>query len=173
MMHLDQKLQPDRTFVWKVSSRLGDAGEFQMALQFPEATSAGAKGMVLTPISQGSFASTNALLRERFLELWSFERRANLWRESLLSRNASTDVDAISETVDSVLDSVGMFGPESIDLQTPDLNFANAEHLVAILRSTFTWRSRIPGWARALNAAPQLLTDVGLEPALILKGLDE
>lgn len=97
--------------------------------------------------------------------------RANVWRSRLLTRNALDDVDAISETVESVIDAVTWFGPTSVSLEEIDIVYANASHLVAVLRSTFNWRHQVPGWFVALQAAPEILAAQGLNPEEELFGL--
>lgn len=98
--------------------------------------------------------------------------RANVWRTRLLTRSGPDDVDAISETVESVIDALTWFGPRSVSLDVFDVCYANASHLVAVLRTTFNWRNEVPGWREALHAAPGVLAEQGLNPDDELFGLD-
>jgi len=173
MPHLVRNPKASPSIVWNVPSRLGGASNFQMVVDLSSTAGVGPRGLLPTPISQGSFSSADAQTRERILELMDLESRSNLWRQHLLDRAAATDVDCISETVDSVLDAVSFLGPEGVDLASLDLTNANAEHLVAVLRATFVWRGRLPGWTTALQAAPKLLAEAAIEPELVLKGLDQ
>lgn len=175
MPHCDHAPMVEPSFTWHVPSRLGVACGFQMTVQISTSSTdaVGAKGLIPTPIAQGSFAGSEARVRERVLELLVSEQRAGLWRQHLLDKSSSTDVDCISETVDSVLEAVDVFGPSRVDLGALDLRYANAEHLVAVLRSTFVWRNELPGWKEALAVAPELLQESRLDPELVLKGLDQ
>ncbi len=173
MPRLSQSNKGSPSIVWTVQGRLGGTSDFQMVVDLPSTAGLGTRGLVPTPITQGSFSSADAHTRERVLELRELEIRSSLWRQHLLDKSASTDVDVISETVDSLLDAVTLMGPEGVDLASLDLANANAEHLVAVLRATFVWRGRLPGWAAALQAAPSLLVEAGFDPQLVLKGLDQ
>jgi len=163
------------SFTWQVPSRLDPAVNFQLAIEMPGTanTPLGAAGLSPAPIIQGSFASARAYARELVFEFQTLERKSNAWRTQLLDPTSNTDVDSISETVDSVLEAATNFGPSHVDLASLDLSYANAEHLVAVLRATFVWREQIPGWKAALAAAPDTLRRFGLDPAAVLQGLDE
>jgi hypothetical protein len=162
----------DSKLIWNIPSREGHTS-FRLVVDAAAEPFVGALGMVQGPLLQGSFSNGQGLMRERVLELLALRQRASLWRRHLLNPSAPTDVDAISETVDSILDAVALFGPEHVDLSALDLTFANAEHVVAVLRATFMWRAAVPGWRATLAATPDLLTQCGLSPASILKGLDQ
>jgi hypothetical protein len=54
------------------------------------------------------------------------------------------------------------FGPQEIDLRGLNAHVVNGMHLIAILRSTYSWRAEVPGWHEALAVARQALERRGL-----------
>ena len=93
------------------------------------------------------------------------------WRRFLFDPTASTDVDAISETIDSVFDAMAKVGPTAIDLRGVAVDNVSAEHLVAVLRATYLDRETVPGWPYALAQAPDALRRFELDPNEVLVGL--
>lgn len=172
-MHLNQYLQSDSTIIFRIASRHGGAGDFQAVIPADNSISSGAKGMLPGPIAQGSYSTRLASVRELMFGLRARYQRANVWRQHLLNKESSTDVDTISETVDSVLEAVAFLGASRIDLEHIDLPNTNMEHLVAILRSTFSWRRELPGWHAALAVARELLNQGHINSDVVLQGLDE
>jgi len=96
---------------------------------------------------------------------------ATKWKHHLYSIHSATDVDAISDTVESVFEAVTQLGPTSVDLRGVASNSVNAEHLVAVLRATNASKDLIPGWKHALGEAPAALRRAGLDPEEVLVGL--
>lgn len=92
-----------------------------------------------------------------------------------LDPNASDDVDAISDTIETALDLLNNFGPSFVnfDLFLSLPKSVNGEHLAAILRVTHPWSETIPGWGKMLGVAEEALREVGLDPADALMGLSE
>lgn len=107
-------------------------------------------------------------------QYWQQEKnaRTTVWRANLSNPSADGSVDAISDTVDSLLEAIEFGGPSLVKLDNLNFEFINAEHLIAILRTTFTWKEEVPGWRAALNAAPAILEKQGLNPSEELFGLD-
>ena len=93
------------------------------------------------------------------------------WKRYLFDINASTDVDTISETVESVFESLARDGPSAIDLTTISASQVNGEHLAALLRATSSWRDQIPGWDRALIVASKALELANVDPKAALAGM--
>lgn len=94
-----------------------------------------------------------------------------VWQRHLFDLNASTDVDALSETVESVLEMLSEHGPAAIDLTNLSDTSVQGEHLAAILRTTVTWDSQTPGWSQALQVAKLALQREGVDPQDALYGL--
>lgn len=97
--------------------------------------------------------------------------RINLWKANLSGVAVDASVDGISATVDSLLEAIGYGGVAAVNLASLNFDFVNAEHLVAVLRTTFSWREQILGWKSALVAAPEVLRRQGLDPEEELFGL--
>lgn len=98
--------------------------------------------------------------------------RISLWRKNLSDASTDASVDSISATVDSLLEAVDYNGISSINLINFNYDVVNAEHLVAVLRTTFSLRDQVLGWRRALAAAPAVLRRQGFDPEEELFGLD-
>jgi hypothetical protein len=99
------------------------------------------------------------------------DSHAIAWQRHLLDLNASTDVDALSETVESVLEVLSAHGPTAIDLTNLSDKGVQGEHLAAILRTTSAWDSQTPGWYQALHVAKLALQREGIDPQDALYGL--
>lgn len=93
------------------------------------------------------------------------------WQRFVLDPSASSDVDALSETVESVFDAMAAYGPSFIVLSGLSPATVQGEHLAAVLRTTFVWRSEVPGWNDALTVAAQALAAAGVDPGDALFGL--
>lgn len=93
------------------------------------------------------------------------------WQRHLFDQNASTDVDALSETVESVLEMLSEHGPAAIDLTNLSEKSVQGEHLAAILRTTASWDSQTPGWPQAIQVAKLALQREGIDPQDALYGL--
>ena len=95
------------------------------------------------------------------------------WQRYLLDPAASTDVDALSESVESVLETIDKDGPAAISLLQLDSTKVQGEHLATILRTTFRWRAQVPGWNSALAIAEAALRREGINPEEALYGLNK
>ena len=85
--------------------------------------------------------------------------------------NAPSDVDAISRTIDGVFEAAIQLGPKAIDLREINPAQVHGEHLAAVLRATFAFRDRTPGWQHAIGVARIALERAGLDPEDALYGL--
>lgn len=91
--------------------------------------------------------------------------------QHVLNVRASTDVDALTQTTDAVLDAVLELGPENISLFGLQPARVNGEHLAALLRMSLTWKDVVPGWADALVIARASIELSGEDPEDILFGM--
>lgn len=82
---------------------------------------------------------------------------AYTWRAGLFSLTASHGADDLTPTVMGAFRSLMSFGPRAVDLRGLNVHTVNGMHLVAILRSTHSWRGEVPGWREALTVACQAL----------------
>jgi hypothetical protein len=95
------------------------------------------------------------------------------WQRYLFDPSASSDVDALTETAESVLEALTKYGPTGVSLIGLDEDNVQSEHLATILRTTYKWRSQIPGWNASLVVAAAALKRAGISPADALFGLDK
>ena len=119
----------------------------------------------------GSYADAENNRLRTFIQRKESVRAVSLWRQHVFSKAASADVDSISETISYVFQAISEVGPLSIDLSKVDANTVNAEHLVAVLRATFSSRNEITGWNHALQIAQVALRNANLPPEQILAEL--
>jgi hypothetical protein len=99
--------------------------------------------------------------------------RQKSWQRHLTNPAASGDVDALSETAQSVFETLAKYGPTGIALVNLDPTAIHGEHLATILRATFKWRGQVPGWSESLAVAEQALTRAGINPTDALFGLSQ
>jgi len=118
-----------------------------------------------------SFAATPAYQLEAVRQLAVISDSVGGWKKSLLDPGATTDVDSISETIDSVFAALTTFGPGAVDLSGVAIHTVNGEHLAAILRVTSSLQEFTPGWEHALEVAKAALTNAGADPADALFGM--
>lgn len=94
------------------------------------------------------------------------------WTQHLLNRHASVDVDAITETVEGVLDALAEFGPGSLHLRDFRPDAVQGEHLAAVLRASSTWKDEVSGWTEAIGVAKAALITSGADPEDVLFGMN-
>lgn len=92
------------------------------------------------------------------------------WTLYVLDRTAPVDIDAISETVDWVFETLVDGG--MIDFRL-DVDRVNGEHLACALRCTYSMQERVKGWKTGLEIARQALIRDGVDPEDALIGLNE
>ena len=93
------------------------------------------------------------------------------WQDHLLNPDSSVDVDAITDTVEGVLDQIADQGPESINLKEILSQPFQLEHLAAVLRVSSAWRNAIPDWDYALLVVECAIISAGLDPQDLLFGM--
>jgi hypothetical protein len=121
--------------------------------------------------AQGSFGDATQLSAMSIMDAWKRIAATERWRRFVVDRASSTDVDALTETVEAVLDFIAEFGPGALSLGGMNRDRVQCEHLAALLRATSSWRANIPGWYDALNLARAASADAGLDAEDILFGM--
>jgi hypothetical protein len=116
----------------------------------------------------GSFADTSGLKHAIWMQLGELTQR---WQRQVLDATASTDVDALTETVEATLELVEKFGPQSLALESIVGERVQVEHLAAVLRASSYWRNTIPSWAPAKDWAVMATVAAGYDPDDVLYGM--
>lgn len=93
------------------------------------------------------------------------------WARAVLDPKSSTSIDAIADTVARTMGFVSKAGPQGLDLTSLSPDVVQGEHLAAVLRCTFKYRSAIRGWTAALLVARQALQAQGADADDALFGL--
>ena len=93
------------------------------------------------------------------------------WQIHLLNPDSSVDVDAITDTVEGVLDQIADQGSESINLKEILSQPFQPEHLAAVLRVSYTWKNKILDWDYALLVVEHAIINSGLDPQDLLFGM--
>lgn len=86
---------------------------------------------------------------------------------------APADVNAIGETVSSLVNLVYDRGFHAIDFTSIEPEEINGEHLAAVLRITSANRILVKGWNRALRVAREALRQQNVNVADVLFGLTD
>lgn len=119
----------------------------------------------------GSFEDTIAFLIEKKNNDEAIAESTSKWKELLFNANSVADLDALTETVDALFDSIEEFGPAVVDLRGLVSTKIQPDHLAAILRATATVHDQVPGWAAALKVAEEAFVSLGQDPGDALFGL--
>lgn len=93
------------------------------------------------------------------------------WMRLVMNPQASADVDSISKTVEAVFEALSVADPSSLNLAGLNANCVQGEHLAAVLRATYKWRSVVPGWEQSLAVAEEALRLQGADAHDALFGL--
>ncbi|MDE3186536.1 MAG: hypothetical protein KGM96_03295 [Acidobacteriota bacterium] len=93
------------------------------------------------------------------------------WQKYVMNPDAATDVDALTETVEAVLDFISEFGPSALSLHSVQAEAVQCEHLAAALRASSSWRGQIPGWDLAIKATADAARSAHLDPEDVLYGM--
>lgn len=96
---------------------------------------------------------------------------AELWKRHVLEPNAPSDVDSLTETVETVMDYVADFGPGALDLSGLNPAGVQCEHLAAVLRATSLWQDDVHGWHEALMVAQEACERAGQDAEDVLFGM--
>ncbi|MFZ6873531.1 hypothetical protein ACO0LF_15855 [Undibacterium sp. Di27W] len=83
----------------------------------------------------------------------------------------SSDIDSLSETVESAFEIISRFGPGAIVLNEFQRNHVNGEHLASLLRVTYHYRFNIDGWNDAFELAVNALKNEGIDAQDALAGM--
>lgn len=128
-------------------------------------------GQVSTISRRDSFLDSPAFLKEQSKIRDAICKLEENWGRHLFDPYAPTDVDTISETIEYAYDAISQFGPGAVDLTKISLPSLNSEHISALLRATFSFRDKTPGWQRALFVAQMALERDGIDVNDALAGL--
>lgn len=94
------------------------------------------------------------------------------WVRNANNIEADISLEAISNTVSSLLSAITEKGTEAVSFHALVASRGKAEHLVAILRSTFPWRTEIGGWRQFEQSVRRDLHDRGMDVSKVMKGLE-
>lgn len=119
----------------------------------------------------GSFEDTIAFSIEKENKDKAIAESAKKWKFFLLNAGSAADLDALTETVEGLFDSIEEFGVAAVDLRGLDPAEIQPDHLAAILRATATVHDQVPGWSVALKVAEAAFVSLGQDPGDALFGL--
>lgn len=127
----------------------------------------------LTPraYKTGTINSREEISLQDLLRIDSRMKSTSQIRGMICNKEASTDIEHLSHTVEAALLAISEFGPQVIDLHNLSPTEVQGEHLATLLRATSTWKAEISGWEETLNIAAQALTESGIDPADALYGM--
>ena len=94
-----------------------------------------------------------------------------LWLKNASNESISTDVDSLSDTAADVIDNIRRIGVDSIDLSILKEDSINVEHLLTVLRVTYSIRENIIGWNKSLAMAESITRKMNLDSNDLLYGL--
>lgn len=96
---------------------------------------------------------------------------ASKWKALVLDRTAGRKSKDLTKTTEPVFEALLKFGPSAIDLRDLPEELINGTHLAVVLRATFTRRTEVPGWSRALQIAKKNVESSGANVKSVLGGL--
>lgn len=106
-------------------------------------------------------------------EVKSFTQGAEpAWAALVNNAASATDMLTISETIESIAAEV-QSDPCRIDLNRINRKSPNPQHLVAVLRTTYAFKDKIPGWSELRDFSKAYVEKKGFLPARVMKGLDD
>ncbi len=162
--HLTTSIKYERNF--EVQERLG-------ANQVPKGVSVSgvrfAFGSKSNSFLAGTEISSYRLNQEKLSE--ESMMLAVKWKTSVLDRSAGRKSKDLTKTTEPVFEALLKLGPSAIDLRDLPENLINGAHLAVVLRATFTRRTQVPGWSRALQIAKRNLESSGANVKSVLAGL--
>lgn len=97
----------------------------------------------------------------------------NIWRKHIDNQRASTDIEALTETVELIFTVLKVEGPSVISFKGFDETKVNPEHLSTALRCTSSFKDEIDGWDEAFRVACYACKNAGIDPSDSLYGLEE
>lgn len=167
MSHLAQNQSNFNPF-----SAFANQGEYSLLADFDRIVDAAVgKWRVTLPHTASSADAANSRLVAA-IETKNNFHVLNAWTKHVFRPSAPSDVAAIGETVDWVMEVIESVGPNHLNLTTTKSASVHPEHLVAVLRSSFMWREDVPGWKHALSEASIALIASGFEAEDVLVGLE-
>ena len=92
-----------------------------------------------------------------------------LWLAHVNSRNTPIDMATLALTIESF---AAALQNQNIDLSCVSRHSPNPHHLVALLRTSLTFRDTLTGWYALRDFGVSYLRDEGFEPDRVMKGLD-
>lgn len=156
----------------KVHARMGEH-EFRTGVSFQQVITTRTTGS--QPFLQGSFSSANEMLYDEFVNEVVHIRKQVVaieqWKKHIVDSSASTDIDALEETVGALFDAMEEFGLEGVRFPAFNPETVNVEHLAVALRATVAWKHEIAGWNKALLVARETLARQNVDPDEVLYGL--
>lgn len=105
------------------------------------------------------------------MQWWRCALDAQRWRQFVQDSDSSSDVDALTSTVEATLEFIATYGPRALDLRNLDSSEVQGEHLAALLRASSTWRNDVPGWVDAVDVAKEALRRAGVDEQDALFGM--
>jgi hypothetical protein len=114
--------------------------------------------------------SSNYKLHQEHL-LNEYSLLAAKWKALVLDPSAGCKSKDLIKTTEPVFEALLKFGPSAIDLRDLQEEMVNGAHLAVVLRATFTRRTEVPGWSRALQIAKKNLESSGANVKSVLGGL--
>ncbi len=114
-----------------------------------------------------------SLARDEFIKIQvkAVEESTHEWNKYLTDVNAPVDVDALTETIGYVFQTMHKYGAGAVNLCNVQSSSVNGEHLAAILRATSSVKNFTPGWTNALEVAKTALSNQGVVVEDALFGL--
>lgn len=95
------------------------------------------------------------------------------WLVNVNDAEASVSPKNLAKTINSLMATLRDGDVAAIDLARVDRRTPNPEHLVAVLRSLYSWRKAIPGWEDLHRFARANLASRNLDAERLLRGLDQ
>lgn len=120
-----------------------------------------------------SYANAYGVAIERRSAQELLAQSLSRWKLHAYSSNSSDDVDAISETVQYIFETLEQLGAYAIDLSDVREDSIHPEHMAAVLRATYQCKSQVKGWTDALNCAKNAAMATGKNIQDIFFGLDK
>lgn len=99
-------------------------------------------------------------------------RAETAWLTNVNDANASTTAKSLAKTINTLMAVLRAGDVAAINLSLIDRGTPSAEHLVAILRSLYSWRETIPGWRELHDFAKVNLASRNYDAERLLRGLD-
>ncbi|MES2046791.1 MAG: hypothetical protein V4447_00205 [Pseudomonadota bacterium] len=171
--------RPPVSIFAEYNDRPSEGIEYQMMMRLRQVNSCVSYVYMFTENLFGSLSDTHATWMNDGASFSTIQHQQSvekiklsaIWKQHVSDVTASTDVDTLSETIENVFELMSRFGPSAISLTDITANRLNGEHLAAVLRLTFHYRSEVAGWDNALNMAIEVMKETGIDYEDALTGL--